>query len=168
MFLILSTHSKTSHGQSSKTILLLQQFFYSPASPRFKNTGITLVLPLLVTVCCGCRVSASSAVVTLDWDLSQLYQQRSGFLLWVFSGMTGAWLGSWRMYLRFRPSRSPLSVAKREERGPTFVTHDPFSHGAFGVVGWSLTGSPTRSSCRGVAHLSNATLACRLFHLMLS
>lgn len=37
------------------------------------------------------------------------------------------------MNLRFRLSRLPLSVSIRNERDPTFATHDPFSHGSFRV-----------------------------------
>ena len=53
-------------------LLKTQQCSQFNVTKSLSLDGRTLVLPLLVTVCCGCRVSACSAVVTLGWGLSQL------------------------------------------------------------------------------------------------
>ena len=78
------------------------------------------------------------------------------------------WLGSWRMNFRLRLYRFPLSVSIRYERGPTFATHEPLSHGALGFTGWRRTGSPIWSSGNGLALLSYVALVCCLLRLMLS
>ena len=75
-------------------------------------------------------------------------------LLSVMMGCWCPWLGSWRMHFRLRLYRFPFSVSIRYERGPTFATHEPLSHGALGFTGWRRTGSPIWSSGNGLALLS--------------
>ena len=74
----------------------------------------------------------------------------------------------WPMKLQFHLYRFLLSASIKKEHGPTFATHKPFSLGALGFMGWSLTGSPTWSSGNGFACPPYAALACCLFLLMLS
>ena len=46
------------------------------------------------------------------------------------------------MNFRLRLYRFPLSVPIRYERGPTFATQEPLSHGDLGFTGRRRTGSP--------------------------